>query len=137
MANITTRKDVRRQEGNILSYPQAVVNLIEGALICLNTAGYATNAADTAGFKFVGVLDESQNNSAGAAGDVRSKVWTYGVIDVAANFAATAADCGKQVYAVDNQTVDLAANTTNDVLVGRIVEVLSATKLRVAITPLV
>lgn len=136
MSNITTRKDVRRQEGNILSYPVAAsTKLIEGALVALNTSGVLVNGADTASFKFVGVLDETADNSSGSAGDVRGKVWTYGVIDVAANFSAAAGDCGKQVYLVDNQTVDLAANTTNDVLVGRIVEVVSASKLRVAITP--
>lgn len=138
MANITVRKDVRRQEGNILSYPVAAsTKLIEGALICVDqgAAGVAKNAADTSGFDFVGVLDETADNTSGAAGDVRAKVWCYGVIDVAANFSAAAGDVGKKVYAVDNQTVDLAANTTNDVLVGTIVEVVSASKLRVAITP--
>lgn len=136
MSNITVRKDVRRQEGNILSYPVAAsTKLIEGALVALNTSGLLVNAADTSGFKFVGVLDETADNSAGSAGDVRGKVWTYGVIDVVAGFSAAAGDCGKQVYIVDNQTVDLAAVTTNDVLVGRIVEVVSASKLRVAITP--
>jgi hypothetical protein len=37
------------------------------------------------------------------------------------------------VYAVDNQTVDLIGVTTNDMVVGRIVEFISATKVRVDI----
>lgn len=137
MTAITTKKDVRRQEGNVLSYPVAAsTDLQEGALVALN-GGYAVDAADTASLQFVGVCDTEADNSTGADGDIRVKVSTYGVIDVAANFSAAATDCGAKVYAIDNQTVDLAANTTNDVLVGRIVEVVSASKLRVAITPLV
>ena len=136
MSNITVRKDVRRQEGNILSYPVAAsTKLIEGGLVTLNASGYAVKAADTTNFTFVGVCDETADNSSGSAGDIRVKVWTYGVIDVAANFSATAADAGKKAYVIDDQTVDLAAVTTNDILVGKIVEVVSASKLRVAITP--
>jgi len=136
MSNITVRKDVRRQEGNILSYPVAAsTKLFEGALIALNASGYAVKAADTTNFTFVGVCDETADNTSGSAGDIRVKVWTYGVVDVVANFSAAAADAGKKVYQLDDQTVDLAANVTNDVLVGKIVEVVSASKLRVAITP--
>ncbi len=136
MSNITVRKDVRRQEANILSYPVAAsTKLFEGALITLNASGYAVKAADTTNFTFVGVCDETADNSSGSAGDIRVKVWTYGVIDVVAGFSAAAADAGLKVYATDDQTVDKVGTTTNDILVGKIVEVVSASKLRVAITP--
>lgn len=136
MSVLTTKKDVRRQEGNILSYPVLNgVKLVEGSLISTNAAGYAVASSDTTAHDFVGVCDETIDNTNGTAGAVRVKVWTYGVIDLVANFAAVAADVGTLVYVVDNQTVDKAAITTNDVLVGRIVEVVSASKLRVSITP--
>jgi len=136
MTAITVRKDVKHQEANVLSYPvKASTKIVEGALVNL-TGGYATNATDTASDIFVGVADETADNSAVAVdGNIRVKVVPKGVIEVVAGFSAAATDCGVKVYAMDNQTVGLAATTTNDILVGRIVEVVSASKLRVAITP--
>lgn len=133
MSAITERKDVRRQPGEVLSYKLAAVKVIEGALVSVNSSGYATNATDAASDVFVGVADETVDNSAGSAGDKEIKVRIGGVIDVVSNFSAAQTNVTDQVYVLDNQTVDLAANLTNDVLVGRIVEVTSASKLRVAL----
>lgn len=135
MANATANRDEARQQGESRAYKAAAVRLYEGTLISLNTSGYATNASDTANEKFVGVARKEVDNSAGAAGDKDVLVWASGVVEVAAGWSAAQGDVGKQVYASDNQTVNLAANLTNDVLVGRIVEVVSASKVRVAITP--
>lgn len=133
MSAITERKDTRRQPGEVLSYKLAAVKVIEGALVSVNSSGYATNATDAANDIFVGVADETVDNSAGAAGDKEIKVRIGGVVDVVSNFSAAQTNVTDQVYVLDNQTVDLAANLTNDVLVGRIVEVTSASKLRVAL----
>lgn len=132
MANITARKNVSRQEGKILSYPvEESTTIYEGALVAVNAAGYAVNASDTSGERVVGVANETVDNSSGADGDLSIEVWTEGVIDLAAGFSATQANVGDKVYASDNQTVDLAGNLTNDILVGVIVEVVSASALRV------
>lgn len=135
MANATVNRDEARQQGQSRAYKAAAAHLYSGQLVALNTSGYATNPADTSGFKFVGVLRSEVDNSGGAAGDKDAVVWATGVVECVANWSAAQADCGKQVAAVDNQTVDLLANLTNDVIVGRIVEVVSASKVRVAITP--
>lgn len=134
MANITARKDVHAQPGFDLSFPVAAsTTLYEGAAVSLNASGYLTNSADTASTKFVGVLETTVDNSAGANGDKRGIVRMSGVVDFVAGFAAVAADCGAKVYASDNQTV--LKTSTNSILVGRIVEVVSASKVRVFITP--
>ena len=136
MANITARKDVRRQEGRVLSFPvEEATTIYEGALVSVNAAGYAVNASDAANDAFVGVCHVGADNSGGADGaGEKVQVWTDGVIDCVYAGTATQANVGDLVYAVDNQTVDVVGDTTNDVLVGKIVEFVTATKVRVAIT---
>ncbi len=134
MADITERKaSTDRQDGLILSFLQGAESIFEGALVAINAAGYAVNAGDDANAVIVGVADESVDNSGGAAGDLSIKVRRSGVFTFVAAWSAAQADVNTLVYAVDNQSVDLAATTTNDVLVGRVVEVLSSSKVRVDI----
>jgi hypothetical protein len=135
MSAITARKDVQRQQGEILPYPvEEATKIFEGALVSVNAAGYAVNATDAANDIFVGVADITVDNTAGADGAETVHVRTSGVIDVVTS-GLSQANVGDKVYVVDNQTVALAATTTNDVLVGKIVKFISATKVRVAITP--
>lgn len=134
MADITERKaSTDRQDGLILSFLQGAESIFEGALVAINAAGYAVNAGDDANAVVIGVADESVDNSGGAAGDLSIKVRRSGVFTFVAAWSAAQADVNTLVYAVDNQSVDLAATTTNDVLVGRVVEVLSSSKVRVDI----
>lgn len=127
------KKSTDRQDGEILSFKQGAEKIPEGALVMVNAAGYAVNATDTAGGVFVGVADETVDNSAGSVGDKSIKVRRTGVYTVVFGGTATIADVNTLVYVVDNQTVDLVGVTTNDVLVGRIVEFVTATKVRVDI----
>ena len=131
MANQTAARDARRQEDNILPYKQAAVDLFAGEIVSLNAAGFAKKGADTASEKVVGVADKTVRNSTGAAGAKEVRVWTYGVFTFAFSGTATQADTGKDVFVMDSQTVALAATATNDIKVGSIVEVLSATSVRV------
>lgn len=127
------KKSVDRQDGDVVSFKQAAVKIWEGALVSVNAAGYVTNATDTTAEVVVGVADQTVDNSAGAAGDLSIKVRRTGVYNFVFGGTATIADVNTLVYAVDNQTVDLVGVTTNDILVGRIVEVVTATKVRVDI----
>lgn len=134
MTAITTaKKSLNRQDGDILSFKQAAVKIPEGALVAINAAGYATNASDAANDVVIGVADETIDNSAGNAGDLSIKVRRNGVFTFVFAGTATIADVNTLVYAVDNQTVNLIAATTNDIVVGRIVEFLTATSVRVDI----
>lgn len=136
MADITATKDTERQEGQILHYlVEEATTIEEGAAVSVNAAGYAVNASDAANDIFVGVAHKKVDNSAGADGAEYVEVWTNGVHSFVSRFSAAQANIGDKVYAFDNQTVDLAANLTNDVLVGKIVEVVSTAKVRVALTP--
>ena len=134
MADITERKaSTDRQDGLILSFLQGAESIFEGALVAINAAGYAVNAGDDANAVIVGVADESVDNSGGAAGDKEIKVVRTGVFTFNTAYSAAQTDVNNIAMASDNQTVDLAANTTNDIPVGRIVEVLSSSKVRVDI----
>lgn len=129
MAAITARKDVRRQEANILHFKvKAGESIPAGALVVLS-GGYAQNGTDTANAVFVGVASEKCDNTTGANGDKEVYVWTYGVVDVVAGFSAAQTDVGALVVLTDNQTV--AKTSTNSVAVGRVVERLSSSKVRV------
>lgn len=135
MTAITARKDTRRQEAVILPFPvEEATKIVEGALVSVNAAGYAVNATDTASERVVGVASAEADNTSGADGAIDVTVWTNGAHSFVAAFSATIANVGDKVYAVDNQTVDLAATTTNDVLVGVIVGVESASQVRVMLT---
>lgn len=134
MADITAKKDVRWQPADIYHFPvEEDTKILEGALVSVNAAGYAVNASDAASDLFVGVADRTADNTDGADGAIEVHVRMGGVIDVVFGGTAAQSSIGDLVYVVDNQTVDLAGVTTNDVLVGRIVEFTSATKVRVAI----
>lgn len=137
MADLTAARAVQRGQGHIRPYKLAAsTKIFAGAIVSVNSSssGYAVNGSDAANRKFVGVADKTADNSAGAAGAKKVRVWATGVFD----FACSGADqtwVGQKVYIVDNQTVALAATTTNDVLVGYVTELVSATKVFVAITP--
>ena len=136
MAALTAARSIQRGQGQIRPYKLAAsTKVFAGALVALDTAtGFAVNATDAAARSFAGIADKTSDNSAGAAGAKKVRVWATGVV----NLACSGADqtwVGKKVYAVDNQTVALAATTTNDVLVGVVTEVVSATQVFVALTP--
>ena len=134
MADITQRKaDTDHQDGVVLSFKQGAESIFEGALVTTNAAGFAINGGDDANTVLAGVADESVDNSAGSAGDKSIKVRRTGVFTFVAAFTASQADVNTLVYISDNQSVDVAGTTTNDVLVGRIVEVISTSKVRVDI----
>lgn len=135
MSNLTAPRAVQRGQGHIRPYKLGAVKVFAGALVSVVVAtGYGIKSGDTAGHKFVGVADKTVDNSAGAAGAKKVRVWANGVFD----FACASADqtwVGLKVYAVDDQTVALVATTTNDVLVGVVTEFVSATKVFVSLTP--
>lgn len=135
MTAITATKDTRRQEAVILPFPvEEATKIPEGALVSVNAAGYAVNATDTTAERVVGVASAEADNTSGADGAIDVHVWTGGAHTFVSGFSATIANVGDKVYAVDNQTVDLAGTTTNDVLVGVVVGVLSTSAVRVLLT---
>lgn len=133
MAALTQDRNTSYREGVELEYNVAAsVKIYGGSLVALNASGYAAPGADTASFKFLGVAREQVDNSAGANAAKKVTVRKTGVHRFAASGMAIT-NIGDDVYLVDDQTVGLAATTTNDVKCGKIAEFISATEVGVDI----
>ena len=135
MTAASSDRATREKSHTIISLPVlTAIVLYAGTMVCTNSAGYAVDGADTAGYKFAGIAQAGVDNSDGASGDLEVELRRDGAWLFAAS-GLTQADVGKRVYLVDNQTVGLLATTTNDVFVGVITEVVSASACYVAIAP--
>lgn len=93
------------------------VTVYKGALLTSNTAGWHVPAADTANFVFTGVAVEGSNGATTSNGGTVIRQVQRGRILL--NFTGVAqTDVGRDAYVVDDNTVSRAAVTTNDVRVG-------------------
>jgi hypothetical protein len=113
------------------SYPVAAsTKVYAGALVALNTSGYAIAAASTAGLKVVGVSTEQVDNSTGADGDLNIEVQT-GVFEFTTS-GGSVDDVGKPVWVTDDNNVTL---TPGNVLAGIVHRYVSATSVYVHVEP--
>ena len=122
MTALSKDRNTVRKEGDYAAYPvKANAKIFAGGIVCLGTDGYAVPGADAAGYRFVGVSRGYVDNTGGADGALAVEVWRKGCFGLsAASMAKT--NVGDAVYVVDDQTVGLASQTTNDVPCGRISE---------------
>ena len=131
MAALTANRDASRKESDLVAYQVgANTNIYRHALVGIQAAdGYAYPArSGTPTDAFVGVADVSAHSTAAGATLVQvKKTGSY----LFATTGALQTDIGATVYAADDQTVTKTA--TNNVAVGTIVEVPSATVVRVRI----
>jgi len=126
MAPLTTDRITLTKLLGLKSHPVAVVKVIAGGMICANAAGFAAPAADTAGFRMLGVGKETVDNSAGVAGDLNVKV-EVPILALLGATSITQAMVGDMMYVVDDQTFD-DTKGTNGVKAGILVEYVSATE---------
>lgn len=127
-----------KRDGNAVAFPDltAAAKLLQGVLWARNSAGYITNAADTAGMKVVGIGAAEVDNSAGSAGDLDCTA-ERGIFLLAnsGTNALTLAHVGQPCFVEDNVTV--ASKTTNGVVAGLVIDVTTAgVWVDVAKTPL-
>lgn len=136
-AAYTTARDTKRSDGKLVSLKISNVKIVKGTLVVADaTDGYATHTP-TASRPFFGVAYETIDNSAGSAGAKSIRVETTGVHA----FIAAAADqswVGKEVWLSSGASGNNATVVISDPgvgpKVGRVVEVVSATEVRVLIT---
>ncbi len=132
MTALTANYDAERKDGLLISYPvEAATMVYKNALVCANADGYLLPGDDASGYLFLGVAYEKGDNSSGADGDVAVRTWKGGTYVLATNFTAAQEDVGTEVYIIDDNTVGLTS--TNTVKCGAIVEVLSASEVRIRI----
>lgn len=132
MAALTDNKEVLEKHRRLLSFPVVASDIIyKGAIVKINAAGYLAPMAAEAGAFNAGIAYEKVDNSAGSAGDEECLVLREGVFKLAGS-GFSQADLGSTVYASDDQTVSTTQGA-NEIAVGKIVEVVSATEIYVDI----
>lgn len=106
--------------------------IYKGALVNVNAAGFLIAAGDTASETCVGIADENVDNSGGSAGDLVCKVLSGRAFLITAT-SLLQTDVGTLAMVVDDDTVEVAAATSNDVEIGYIIEFVSVTSVWVYI----
>ena len=136
---VATADTATRERGMAMRidvYPCAVDIIFKGTIVAINAAGFLAPAGDTAATFVVGIAEKNVDNSGGSAGDLSCPVRSGVVVRLAAEDTTMAqTSVGETATAEDDLTVGLAADTTNDISVGRIVEFVSATEVWVFIPP--
>ncbi|MEE9117854.1 MAG: hypothetical protein V3U02_04565 [Calditrichia bacterium] len=116
--------------------------LYKGAIALADaTSGYAqandgTTITIAAGDIFIGIVEETADNSTGAAGDIKVRVIKHGEFQFTYNGGGlTQGNIGDKVYCNDTTGDGEVGALTGgvDVEVGEIVEIISATVCRVKI----
>lgn len=129
---LSAEREVLEKDGIVRAVPCAVDIIYRGAICMYNTAGYLAPAATGAGVMFAGIAQETVDNSGGSAGDLTCKIITEGCfLLTGSGFAQT--DVGELVYASADDTI--TQTSTNNPLVGNIVEYVSSTQVWVKLHP--
>jgi len=133
MVALTDNKEVSEKHRRLIENPVAGSSTIfKGAIVMGNASGFLAPAASLAGATMAGMAYEKADNSNGAAGDIDCKLLREGLFELAGS-GFTQADIGKVVYATDDQTVSLTQAVGDEVAVGKIAQVVSATSVFVDI----
>jgi hypothetical protein len=131
-ASTAARDNAVSREYKTIPLPvKASTKVYRNTHVCVDANGFLVLAADTSGLQYVGLCTEDVDNSAGSSGDLTAQVRPpekdrYHEFDCA---SATQAWVGDVVSFSDDHTVAAAATTTNDIAAGRVVQLLSATKV--------
>ena len=135
MAALTKDRDTLTiARPSLKGYPVLnATTIYKGSLVCIDATGYVVPAADTADYRVVGVADETVvSPSTDADGDKKIRIRSGEIYDFAAT-AITQAMLGDRVYVADDQTFEAASDAANDVLVGTLVEFITATRGKIFI----
>lgn len=129
-------KSVAREEkeSKLVAFPVAANAIIfRGAMVRINAAGYLQPCATEAGAVFAGTAREEVDATGLANGDCFLQIEIRNSFYVAAA-GIVAGDMGKSVFAADDNTVALV-DSGNLQEVGKIIEIVSATKVLVMPNP--
>lgn len=128
MAATSNDRPVKFVHGIYNAVNVKAAEIIPNNVLVCSENGEAVNASDTAGLVFLGISTERVDNT----DDGKKIQYRRGGECPLLNYApggATDALIGTVVCVKDNQTVDLAGNVTNDIPVGTIMRVESATQV--------
>lgn len=114
----------KKERGRVQAYKvAAATQIFKGSAVCVNAAGFAVQAINSAGFLVVGVAEHNVDNLTGANGDksVNCAKGVYAFIAEAAD-EPTQALVGHGVYAASGNEVELTAGA-NAVFMGTLEEI--------------
>lgn len=126
MSILSADIDIDRGEDTMIEVPVTDDEIIyKGALVCIDTDGYALAAADTADYKFIGIAYDKQDNTVTNHADGFKKVRVYrrGIFKLTCT-GITQAMVGQLMYITDDQTID--NTSTNWICCGRLVKYVDA-----------
>jgi hypothetical protein len=134
MTALTGPIETGRKDGAYVAYPVAAGQKIyKGALLVTRLDGNAYNLRTPAASQpdvFIGIADETVDNTSGANGALLVHVLKTGSYQLAMP-GVTVAAIGSAVYGADNAT--LTATSTNAVLIGYVSEYVDSNDVRVRI----
>jgi len=112
MADVTEDRETPRQDGVLLAHGvKAAHNIYRGILVNIDaTTRLAESATNAASKSFGGVSYERCDNSAGAAGAKKVRLYRKGIHTF--GYTGTAPGENVQLYVSDNQTVTATAGAT-------------------------
>lgn len=118
-------RNTEMMDGELLSLPMAAVLIYAGAIVAVNSSGYATKGQAAVGMTYFGRAEERIDNSAGSNGSKsilvrRGKAFKW---KNSGTSAITQADLGKVCYIEDDQTVSKTDQAGTLSAAGTIVEV--------------
>jgi hypothetical protein len=108
---LTTPYETFERPGLVVSYKLAANKIYKGALVGVNSSGFLVPMAHaTASLRFVGVANETIDNSDGAAGDKSVNVTKCGsfVMKAATGYTPSIADLGAEVYILSDAEVQIS-----------------------------
>lgn len=147
----TVAHDAKRQAGDLLAIKMGITKIWKGDNVLIKTDGYAYSAYDTGatGDQFVGIAAETVDNrytqegdsasAAATAGDRSINCWQNGIVDRDIATCAIATDLGLTCHCTvgtgtDTPRMVIVAATGHPCLAGKIVGIISSTKVRMQIT---
>ena len=127
MAALTDNTVRDTRDRRLLSVPVAAsAHIYANSMTCFDADGYLVPASDTASLVYAGIATEEVDNSSGADGALNCVVERGQLFKVASAETETQDAVGLLRYVSDDQTVAAVGTTTNDVLVGKVVEFVDA-----------
>jgi hypothetical protein len=122
-AALTANTGTPQRAGLQSSYLAASNHIWAGSLVALNSSGKLVPASDTASTKIVGRASKEVDNTGSSYSTNAAVPVDRGVFRWVNGGSFTLADVGSLAYALDDQTVVTAAQATNDIVAGLIIDV--------------
>lgn len=101
---------------------KAAAKIYSGALVCLDSTGYAIPASEARGQQPMGVAQQTRDNTNGSSGDLVVRVLA-GVFKFVNGDSIAITELGKTAYIVDDQTVSKADGSGLRSVAGPIIRV--------------